>query len=212
MHKEIWAVCSFKLISFPSFSVLMNLNTLLCEGALCRLNLFKEAGSSSSTIPRPEHFTDNPYMKMQRHVHSRWGFSCPMMVLELERTPMNHGHRMRMFLRRKHVFTHSFTHCTWLIFVFLHYLSHYMQRSTPMLDMQYPPLSCLHIMSHETFLAGNSRRPKVHTFFIWLIFPAAAWCLNKTNYSPSKGCFFCVPQIVKSKQVPVWFLFPLKRS
>lgn len=120
---------------------------------------------------------------------------------------MNHREEIRMFQRKyTSLLLTSPSACDWLtywlIFVFLDYLS-CMQKSTPLLNIPTPQLFAYY--ESWNILAGNSERPKVHTFFIWLIFPAAAWCLNKTNYSASKRFFFHVPQFVKSKQVPVCF-------
>lgn len=39
-------------------------------------------------------------------------------------------------------------------------------------------------------LAGNSNRPKVHTFFTNHFFPAVALCLNEINYPTTKITFY----------------------
>lgn len=76
------------------------------------------------------------------------------------------------------------------IFDASHRLSDNMQRSTQMLAI--PPLKLFAYCESWSILAGNSERPKVHTFFMRFIFPAAAQCLNKTNYSPlERDLFSC---------------------
>lgn len=74
------------------------------------------------------------------------------------------------------------------IFDALHRLSDNMQRSTLMSAI--PSLKLFAYCESWSILAGNSERPKVHTFFMRFIFPAAAQCLNKTNYSPSEWNLF----------------------
>lgn len=58
------------------------------------------------------------------------------------------------------------------IFDASHRLSDNMQRSTLMLAI--PPLKLFAYCESWSILAGNSERPKVHTFFMRFIFPAAA--------------------------------------
>lgn len=58
------------------------------------------------------------------------------------------------------------------IFDALHRLSDNMQRSALMLAI--PSLKLFAYCESWSILAGNSERPKVHTFFMWFIFPAAA--------------------------------------
>lgn len=90
----------------------------------------------------------------------------------------------------------------------------------PLLNIS-PPLSCLHTMSHEAFLAGNSKRPEVHTFFIrffsfffFLPFPQRSGVPTKQITLLHTGIFFCssplnMLQFFKSKQTPPFsFLFP----
>lgn len=66
--------------------------------------------------------------------------------------------------------------CVWLtdqhIFDALHRLIDNMQRSTLMSAI--PSLKLFAYCESWSILAGNSERPKVHTFFMWFIFPAAA--------------------------------------
>lgn len=94
------------------------------------------------------------------------------------------------------------------IFDALDRLSNNMQRSTLMLAI--PSLKLFAYCESWSILAGNSERPKVHTFFMRFIFPAAAQCLNKTNYSPSEWTFFPLPFFMESKQAP-GLLFTLQK-
>lgn len=72
------------------------------------------------------------------------------------------------------------------------------------LVLNIPTLQLFAYYESWNILAGNSKEPKVYTFFIWFIFPAAAWHLNKTNDSLSKGTCNAL-QLEKSKQ-PSFFL------
>lgn len=145
-----------------------------------------------------------------------------VIVLEHKSMLMNHGREIRLWIMLRDFSARENTSLPqlslrWLIdwltdeqiFFFLHCSCCHMQRSTPMLKI--PTLQLFAYYESWNILAGNSKRPKVHTFFIWFIFPAAAWRLNKTNYSPPKGAFLWPHSLWNERRLQSDFLSPLNK-
>ena len=99
-------------------------------------------------------------------------------------------------------------------FVFLHFWATICKEATQ--RWIHLPFSCLHIMSHETFWQVILRDLRSIHFSYDSFFPAAARCLNKTNYSPSKELFmFHVCEIKASSGVvscSQWIIIKKKKK